>query len=148
MNSCSGGGLGRGGYRVAPFLSGDVVEKGAPVTIKMLLLPAITVCHKRPWWLRLRTARPAGPRAFIHHIAWLGCPVWMASYRKQQQSRPASVSVVSQSVTGRQMQRERVWVFRDWARLGAVGTLGTGGGGCWDAHRPLTVLQALSYLYL
>lgn len=29
--------------------------------------------------------------------------------------------VVSQSVTGRQRQRE--WVFRDWARLGAVGPL-------------------------
>lgn len=81
VNSCSGGGLGRGGYRVAPLLSGDVVEKGAAVVIEMLLLPAITVCRKMPW---LRAVKPAGPRAFIHHIAWLGCPVWAASYRKQQ----------------------------------------------------------------
>lgn len=140
VNSCSGGGLGRGGYRVAPLLSGDVVEKGAAVVMKMLLLPAITVCRKMPW---LRAVKPAGPRAFIHHIAWLDCPVWAASYRKQQQqTRPASVRVWCRSrLRAARGQRERV--FRDWARLGAVGTLGTGGGGgCWDGHGPPAILQA------
>lgn len=40
-------------------------------------------------------------------------------------------------------------MFRDWARLGAVGTLGTGGGGrCWDGHGPPAVIQAFSYLDL
>lgn len=82
VNSCSGGGLGRGGYRVAPFLSGDVVEKGAAATnVLMLVLPAATtMCLERPWLLR---AKPAGARGFIHHIAWLDCPVRAASYCQQ-----------------------------------------------------------------
>lgn len=75
MNSCSGGGLGRGGYRVAPLWSLDVVEKGAaPVNTLVLLLllllllqllPAI-VRLRRPWLVR---AKPAGARGFNHHIA-------------------------------------------------------------------------------
>lgn len=71
MNSFSGGGLGRGGYRVAPLLSGDVVEKGAAAKKKMLLRlpPAAAMCLDRPWLLRAKLA--GARRAFIHHIAWL-----------------------------------------------------------------------------
>ena len=90
VNSCSGGGLGRGGYQFAPLLSGDVVEKGA-AAMKTLLLPA-TMCLESPWLLH---AKPAGPRALIHHIAWLDCHVRTASYYKQhqQQTRLTRVAV-------------------------------------------------------
>ena len=113
--------MGRGGYRVAALLSGDVVEKGAAVIKMLLLLPLLAIVRLRTPWLLLR-AKPAGARAFfIHHIAWLGYPVRTASYCQQTAAlaaaNEAGECVVSEPATAERLgSARRGGDFVNWRR--------------------------------